>query len=88
MLFLVHFEILPEHRDQVLKRVREIGDGEPASVKIIGGAWYSVTQLEGWVIVESTDSLGIAQHLHAWTDLNIIHVTPVLTTEDALKLFS
>lgn len=80
MLFMIHYEITPEHRDAVHQRFLQWGDAEPKGVKVIGN-WFSVTQLEGWNVVEATDSAELANLFHAWTDLNVNHITPVLSEE-------
>lgn len=85
MLFIVHFEITPEHRDLSHERFKKIGGGEPSGVKTIG-PWFSVTQLEGWVIAEAADAIEIGKWLHAWTDLNVNHITPVLQAEDLANI--
>ncbi len=47
MLFLIHFEVTPETRDEALKRLKASGLGEVPGVKQIAGPWFSVTQLGG-----------------------------------------
>lgn len=88
MLFMIYFEVTPEHRNEFLKRLRDQGTGSPASVKIVGGPWYSVTQLEGWALIEADSAADIGLLMHAWTDLNVNHVTPVITDEEVLDLMS
>ncbi len=87
MLFAIHYEITPEHRDTVLERFLKIGDAEPEGVKIIGN-WFSVTQLEGWSVVEAADSLELGALFHAWTDLNVNHITPVVDEAGMRKLLT
>ena len=50
------------------------------------GPWFSVTQLEGWVIAEATDAIELGKWLHDWTDLNVNHITPVVHAEDLPKI--
>lgn len=87
MLFSVHYEITPEHRDTALSRFLELGDGGPAGIKFVGN-WWSVTQLEGWAIVEGNDAMELAKLLHVWTNLNVNHVTPVLDEKDIRTLIA
>jgi hypothetical protein len=86
MLFLIHFEITPEARDNALKRLKASDKWEPPGVKTVAGPWYSVTQLEGWGVVETESAFGLGELMHAWTDLTVDHITPVLSEEDVLKL--
>jgi hypothetical protein len=86
MLFLVHFEITPRARDNVLERLKASGKWEPPGVKTIAGPWFSVTQLEGWGVVEAENAIALGRLMHAWTDLAVDHITPVLSEEDVLKL--
>ncbi|REK19395.1 MAG: DUF3303 domain-containing protein [Planctomycetota bacterium] len=85
MLFCIHYEITPEHRDKALERFRKLGDGEPSGVRVLGN-WFAVTQLEGWVIVDAADAMELAQLFHHWTDLNVNHITPVLDEDHMKKL--
>ena len=62
MLFVVHYEITPAHRDAALQRFEALGDGEPEGVTIVGN-WFSVTQLEGWAVVEAADAQELAKIL-------------------------
>ena len=87
MLFLIHWQIKPEHRDAVLQRFQKLGHGEPQGVKIIG-TWHSVTQLKGWAIAEATDSLQVGKWLHGWTDLSLDHIIPVVDDKDMLKILA
>jgi hypothetical protein len=86
MLFLIHFKITPEARDKVLKRLKASRKWEPSGVKTIAGPWFSVTQLEGWGMVEAENAIALGRLVHAWTDLAVDHITPVLSEEDVLKL--
>ncbi len=85
MLFAIHYEMAPEHRDDVLKRFQKFGDAAPKGMKVIGN-WLSVTLLEGWSIVEASDAADLGALFHSWTDLNVNHITPVFD-EDAAHSF-
>lgn len=85
MLFLIHWQTEPEHRNASSRRFEKIHDGQPENIKIIG-TWHSVTQLEGWCVAEAENGLQLGQWLHAWTDLNVNHITPVVDNEDILKI--
>ena len=87
MLFLVHFDITPEHRDTAHDRFLKLGDAEPSDVEVMG-PWFSVTQLEGWVVAEAEDAVALGKWLHAWTDLNVNHITPVVLGDDLLKIMA
>lgn len=85
MLFLVHFDITPEHRDASHERFKKVRDHVPSGMNVVG-PWFSVTQLEGWVIAEATDAIELGKWLHDWTDLNVNHITPVVHAEDLPKI--
>jgi hypothetical protein len=85
MLFAIHYEMTPDHRDEVLKRFQKFGDANPKGMKVIGN-WLSVTLLEGWSIVEANDAADLGALFHSWTDLNVNHITPVFD-EDAAHSF-
>ena len=87
MLFLIHFEFDPENRDKSIERLKTSGAGMPENVKPVG-LWYSATLLEGWSIVEAVDSTALGQHMNHWTDLNVNHITLVLSPEEVLKIVS
>jgi hypothetical protein len=81
MLFMVHYEIEPQHRDINYARVLALGgDGVPDEVKVLG-TWSSVTQLEGWVVVEATDPLLLGQYMRHWTNLNINRMIPIVDAD-------
>lgn len=85
MLFLIHWQTEPEHRNASARRFEKIHDGAPEGVRIVG-TWHSVTQLEGWCVAEAGDAVQLGNWLHAWTDLNVNHITPVVDNEDVLKI--
>ena len=87
MLFLLHCLIEPEHRDENLKRLRDMRIGQPSDVRIVG-SWLSVTQLEGWVVFDAPDAASVARLFRHWTDLNVNYVTPVMNVEDMLEVVS
>jgi hypothetical protein len=81
MLFMVHYEIEPENRDNSYARVLALGgDGIPDGVKVLG-TWSSITQLEGWVVVEATDSLLLGQYMRHWTNLNVNRMIPIVDAD-------
>ena len=83
MLFILHCSIEPEHRDENLKRLRDMMIGQPSDVEVVG-SWLSVTQLDGWVIFDAPDAASVAKLFHQWTDLNVNHVTPIMAVSDML----
>ncbi|WP_425397430.1 DUF3303 domain-containing protein [Aeoliella sp.] len=74
---MISYKISPEHRDASQERFRTMGEGRPAGVKELGH-WQSVTQLEGWALVEADDSQELFKALRVWTNLNVNQITPVL----------
>jgi len=81
MLFLIHYEVKPELRDAGHERIRKVGIKVPETMKLVA-AYHSVTQLEGWAVVEATDdATKLWEFFEGWTDLNINHITPVLDNE-------
>ena len=87
MLFMLHCEIEPKNRDENLRRLNQVGIGEPSDVKILG-SWISVTQLEGWVVFEAPDETTLFGLFGTWTDLNINTVVPIMRVEDVLPLIA
>ncbi|QDT62935.1 DUF3303 domain-containing protein [Calycomorphotria hydatis] len=85
MLFSIHYEVKPEHRDTVHERVRKMGITAPEGVTIVSN-YHSVTQLEGWAIIESNDPAQLWNLFEGWTDLNPNSITPVISTEVMEKL--
>lgn len=81
MIFMVHYEIEPKNRDNSYARILALGgDGTPQGVKLLG-TWSSVTQLEGWVVVEATDSVLLGQYMRHWTNLNVNRMIPIVDAE-------
>lgn len=85
MLFVINWEVKPEHRDEVLSRFKNKKEGMHEGVKMIG-AWHAITQEEGWAVAEAEDSIKLGKWLHAWTDLNVNHVTPVVDDAGMLEI--
>jgi hypothetical protein len=85
MLFIVHWQIKPEHRDAVMQRLKEIGNCSPEGVRVVG-SWHSVTQDEGWAVAEASDPVMLGKWQLGWTDLNVNHVTPVVDDADMMKI--
>ena len=77
MLFVITWEVKPEHRDEVIARFKSIKQGAHEGINIVG-TWHAVTQEEGWSVAEADDSIKLGKWLHEWTDLNVNHVTPVV----------
>ena len=85
MMFMLHWQAEPGQRDAVMKRFQKIGHGEPKGITLIA-AVHSVTQLEGWVTAEAEDAMQLGRWLHLWTDLNVNHVTPVVSSKELRKI--
>ncbi len=89
MKFQIYFEIDPENRNENFKRLKaahQDGVGIGKGTKLIT-FWVSATLLEGWCLVEAEDAAGLGATMKEWTDLNVNHITPVLTGEEVLGLF-
>lgn len=85
MLFIVHFEVKPENRDKSFKRFEKAGAPEPGNEHV--GVWFSASQLEGWAIVKSENSVALGKYQNAWTDLNVNKVTPLLEPKEMEEIF-
>ena len=82
MLFMTHYDITPERRNEGLERFLAFGEGCPAGVKLLNH-YQSVTMLEGWGLIEADNAAAITKALYGWTDLNVNNVIPVV---DAAEL--
>jgi hypothetical protein len=85
MLFVCYCVIEPQHRDESLKRLHDLGTGETAGVKLLG-AWISLMQQESWVIFEADDAAAIMRMWHPWTGLNVNKIEPVMTFDELKKV--
>jgi uncharacterized protein DUF3303 len=85
MLFIVHFEVKPENRDKSFKRFEKVGELPSGNEHI--GVWFAASQLEGWAIVKSENAVALGNYLHAWTDLNVNTVTPLLEPKELEEIF-
>ena len=84
MLFICYVTIDPKNRDESIRRFKERGVGGPG-VKLLG-AWVSLTQQENWAVFEADDATAIMKLCEPWTDLNIHHITPVMTFDELKKI--
>jgi hypothetical protein len=88
MLFMVHYEVTPENRDESYNRVDALGgDGAPPGIEIVG-TWSSVTQLEGWVVAKTDDIVLIGKWMRRWTNLNVNTVVPIVDGETQREIMS
>ena len=85
MQFLVYWSTKPEHRDEACNRFKNKEHALVDGIKLIG-SWQSVNQTDGWVIVETSDAVAIGKWLSAWSDLNVIKVTPIVDDEGMRKI--
>ena len=85
MLFLVHWKVKPEARNETLERFKKAGHNPPAGIKILNAA-TKVDQKEGWAFAEANDAVAIGKWLYHWSDLNEQEVVPVLSDEDLLAV--
>ncbi len=85
MLFIVHFEVKPENRDKSFQRFEKVGELPSGNEHI--GVWFAASQLEGWAIVRSENAVALGKYLHAWTDLNVNTVTPLLEPKELEEIF-
>ena len=85
MLFVCYVTIDPENRDESIRRFKERGIVAPEGVKLLG-AWVSLTQQENWAIFEADDAAAIMKLCDPWLDLNIHHITPVMTFDELKKV--
>jgi hypothetical protein len=46
------------------------------------GAWISLAQQETWAIFEAGDAASIMRLFHAWTDLNVHRIEPVMSFDE------
>lgn len=87
MLFIIHAEIIPEHRNEAFERFLAFGTSSPEHIKVVGH-WFSSTLLEAWAIVEATDAIELGKLFQHWTDLNVNHITPVIEAERMGQVFN
>ena len=85
MLFVCYVTIDPKNRDESIRRFEERGIVAPEGVKLLG-AWVSLTQQETWAIFEADDAAAIMKLFDPWLDLNIHHITPVMTFDELKKV--
>ena len=76
-----------QKRDENVARLKASGPGVPENVKLVS-LWYSATLLECWCVVEAEDATSLGEIQKHWTDLNFNHITPVLTEDEVLQIFS
>ena len=82
MLFVTHYDITPEHRNESLERVLSCDIGCPEGVKLLSH-YQSVTLLEGWGLAEADNAAALVKAFYGCTDLNLNNITPVV---DATQL--
>ncbi len=85
MLFLVHWKIKPENRDNVLNQFKERGEDVPPGVKLLG-RWHDLNQQAGWAIAEANDPVEIGKWMYAWSDLNELEIIPVVDDAGQRKI--
>jgi hypothetical protein len=85
MLFMAMTSYEVEKRDEVTKRLLEIGDKFPKGIKVIG-QWSAIGGGRGFTLVEVDDPKVALTATMAWSDLLKFEIVPVIETEEVRKL--
>jgi hypothetical protein len=87
MLFMSIFTFEPEKRDEVIKRRVEKGPLTTPGAKILG-EWSDISGHRVFRLGEVEDSRAMVAAAMAWADLGKIEITPVMPTDEIMKLLS
>ncbi len=87
MLVMTVFMWDSADRDEVLKRRMEKGAMAPEGMKILG-EWVDVSGGRVFRLSEAKDAKTMMAATLAWSDLGIVDSSPVLETEEVMKLAS
>ncbi len=85
MLFMVITSYEVGKRDEVIKRLLDIGGKFPEGIKVIG-QWSAIGGGRGFTLVEVEDPKVALTATMAWSDLLKLEVVPVIETEEVRKL--
>lgn len=86
MIFMVTYELRPEHRTSAVARFLETGAPPPKDVKMVG-RWHDASMRRGFVLSEASDVEAAAKWCHQWADLLTFEVIPVLDDEQVRRVF-
>lgn len=87
MLVMTVFTWEPENRDEVIKRRAEKGSMAPKGMKIIG-EWADVSGGRVFRLSEVDDTKAAMLGTLAWDDLGFVDSTPVMETEEVMKMIA
>ena len=87
MLYMSIYTWKPEKRDEIIKRRAEKGELIPPGVKV-HGEWVDISGGRVFRLTESDDPGASFKAALAWTDVGELEITPVMTTEDTLKIIA
>ena len=85
MMYVVHWFVAPQTRDENNDRFKKKGHNEVAGVKILN-AVYALHEGDGWAIVEAEDPVALGKWVHNWSDLNEQEVIPVVDEKGRLAI--
>jgi len=85
MLFMAMTSYEVGKRDEVTKRLLDIGDKFPEGIKVIG-QWSAIGGGRGFTLVEVDDPKVALTATMAWSDLLKFEIVPVIETEEVRKL--
>ncbi len=87
MLFMCIYNFEPKEREAVVKRFIEKGSMIPPGVKLIS-EWSVLAGGRMFRLIESDDTMAIAETSAAWVDLCKLEVIPVIETKERMKFLS
>jgi hypothetical protein len=82
MKFMLTFTWKPDlkARDEAIARFKKTGGVPPQGVKLLG-RWTRADLGGGFDLLESNDTIALAEFAHRWSDLMDLSIAPVLDDE-------
>ncbi|MDH3584251.1 MAG: DUF3303 domain-containing protein [Phycisphaerae bacterium] len=82
MKFMITWKIPPGCHKQAAEDFLSEGAPVPEALATLG-RWHVPGSAMGWLLVEGTDGVALAQHAAEWANLLELEISPVIEDEEA-----
>lgn len=82
MKFMIAWKIPPGSHKAAAESFISSGAPVPAGLTMLG-RWHAPGSMYGWLLLESSDNVTLAQHAAEWANYLELSITPVISDEEA-----
>ena len=82
MKFMISWKIPPGSHKPAAEGFLRSGAPVPTGLTLLG-RWHAPGSMYGWVLLEGSNNVALAQHAAEWANYLELNITPVIDDEDA-----